>query len=485
MVIMLRSLGYSFVGLFGICLFTSCVKDPITGKQTFVLIEESEEIAMGRKVATDVDKSMGLYVDRDLTDYVEQLGGNLANSSERPHLPWQFRIIDSPVANAFALPGGYIYLTRGILGYITSEAALVGILGHEVGHVTARHHVEALSKQQLARFGIGVGGIFSSRINSFANAFNSGLGLLFLKFGRDAERESDRLAVQYLLSNGYDPKEIISVLHRLQKISGTTEGVPSWLSTHPTSSGRIDAILEQLRNMAVVQTGLSVKREAYLKHIDGLVFGENPREGFMRGSRFYHPNLQFQIDYPQGWAVRNTPEIVYVVEPDGGGIIQLTHSIASSDVTPLIHGQRFFRKNDMEYGTGEQLQEGPFPIYRAPFRKSTRTQVFYGQGGFILDGVNAYEIIGLTRDPLDSRYRSLFNAVIESFDRLRNQSDLSIQPLFIRIVEIEESLTLEQVFRQKGIEPDLFNDAAMLNNLSLSDLVSPGDLVKILTRGLT
>ena len=145
---------------------------------------------------------MGLYQDAELSAYVEELGQSMAQASERPHLPWQFRVVDSPVVNAFALPGGYVYLTRGILAYMNSEAAMAGVLGHEIGHVTARHHVEQMSKQQLAGLGLNMGTVFFPEVRPFGNILGSGVGLLFLKFGRDAERESDRLGVRYSLGQG-------------------------------------------------------------------------------------------------------------------------------------------------------------------------------------------------------------------------------------------------------------------------------------------
>ncbi len=461
----------------------ACVKDPVTGKRQLVLIGESEEIAMGQQGSADVEASMGLYQDPELSAFVEELGQSMAQASERPHLPWQFRVVDSDVVNAFALPGGYVYLTRGILAYMNSEAALAGVLGHEIGHVTARHHVEQMSKQQLAGLGLNVGTVFFPEARPFGDILGGGVGLLFLKFGRDAERESDRLGVRYSLGQSYDPTEMAHFFAVLARLAGPERQVPSWASTHPDPQDRESTILALVSEQGAGRADLRTGAERYRRLTEDLVFGDNPREGFMRGSRFLHPDLEFQLEYPEGWKVQNTQTVVYAAAPDGGASMQLTVSLVPPGTAPEMHARDFFRQNKLEYSTGERLRVGPFSAYRAPFRALTRTGELYGEAGFVADGDHIYEILGLTRRNAIRRYAPVFQDVIESFDRLRDRSALEIQPWRIHWVQASGNVTLREALLEAGADSDRIDDLAVLNNLGLDAGLTEGQWIKVLERG--
>ncbi|MGH9461889.1 MAG: M48 family metalloprotease, partial [Vicinamibacteria bacterium] len=260
----------------------SCATNPVTGQKELVLVSEAQEIQMGTAADGQVAESMGYYSDLELRSYVSEIGLRMAKASERPNLPWKIEVVDSPVVNAFAIPGGYAYLTRGILAYMNSEAAMVGILGHEIGHVTARHSVQQISRAQLAGIGLGVGAVFVPEVRPFGDLLQTGVGLMFLKFGRDDERQSDSLGVRYSLAAGYDPREMASffpVLDRIGERSG--DELPGWLSTHPNPEDRERQILEMVEVAAPANRELRVGEEDFKHQIEGLVFGENPREGFM------------------------------------------------------------------------------------------------------------------------------------------------------------------------------------------------------------
>jgi len=197
-----------------------------------VLISESQELQIGLKESKRVNTQLGVYPDDDLNAYLEELGLQIAHDSERPQIPWHFRVVESPAVNAFALPGGYIYFTRGILAHMNSEAALVGVLGHEIGHVTARHSVQQISREQLAGLGLGIGTLLVPEVQPFGDVLGGGLGLLFLKFGRDAERQSDELGVRYALAQGYDPNEMANFFAVLGRLGNRLDSyVPNWVST--------------------------------------------------------------------------------------------------------------------------------------------------------------------------------------------------------------------------------------------------------------
>ena len=197
----------------------ACARNPVTGKNELALVSESQEIAMGQEYAQQIVKSMGVYQDQKVQDYVSNLGKTLAAKSERPNLPWAFYVMDDPTVNAFALPGGSIFVTRGILTHMNNEAELVGVLGHEIGHVTARHSVQQMSRQQLAQIGLGVGSILSSTVAQYAGLASQGLGVLFLKYGRDAESQSDQLGFKYMVHEGYDPSAMATMFQTLERVS--------------------------------------------------------------------------------------------------------------------------------------------------------------------------------------------------------------------------------------------------------------------------
>src|SRR5712691_5138809 len=175
-----------------------CAVNPATGSRQLMLISESQEIAMGREYDQEVAASIGLYPDSALQRWIQQFGARLAATSERPNLPWTFHVVDDPVVNAFALPGGYIYVTHGILAHLNSEAELAGVVGHEIGHVTARHSVSQMSKQQLAQLGLVLGTVIEPKLQRYAGAASQSLGLLFLKFSRDNESQADQLGFRYM-----------------------------------------------------------------------------------------------------------------------------------------------------------------------------------------------------------------------------------------------------------------------------------------------
>jgi predicted Zn-dependent protease len=461
-------------------LAAACATNPVTGKKELVLVSEAQEIQIGQAEAQRVNQEMGLYDDPELEAYVSEIGMRLAKSSERPDIPWRFHILDSPVVNAFALPGGPVYLTRGILAHMNSEAAMAGILGHEIGHITARHIVQQISRAQLANIGMGVGMIFVPEVRPYGDLIQTGLGVLFLKFSRDDERESDTLGVRYSLSAGYDAAEMASffdVLRRLGEKSG--QAIPSWMSTHPDPQDRQARILQQVQTSG--PTGeLALKQEDFLRRIEGMVFGENPRQGFMDGSRFKHPDLRFQLDFPQGWKVQNLPSTVMVAEPEGRAAIQLTATRVQEGTRPDAYGESFFRQHGLEYRTGERIRVSNFQAYRAPFRARISAGYVLGEAGFIRDGELMYEILAYTMQSSFDQYRRTFQRVIGSYDRLRDRDALNIQPQRIKLFRVPETMTLRQALARADVDEDLMLELALVNNAELDDSVEAGTLLKAL-----
>ena len=298
---------------------TACATNPVTGKREISLMSEAQEIGLGQQYDAEVRREMGVYDDPKLQQYVEAIGMQLARASERPNLPWHFTIVDVPAVNAFALPGGYVYLARGILPYLDDEAELAGVLGHEIGHVTARHAAQQYTQATSAGIGLTIASIFFPAVRPFGQVAETGLALLFLKHGREDELQADQLGARYATTGGWDPSGVPDLLNTLSRIQEATDrkGVPNWLSTHPNPEDRVvrvEATVQQLETGAGRE--LKVDRDGYLSRIEGLIYGDNPEEGIVRANAFLHPSLRFALEFPRAWEIVNSKTQVVAKQPD-------------------------------------------------------------------------------------------------------------------------------------------------------------------------
>src|SRR5919106_349414 len=299
-----------------LCLsLAGCATNPVSGKREISLMSEAEEIAYGRQADAEIRREMGVYNDPELQRYVADIGDRLARLSHRPNLPWAFTVVDHQAINAFALPGGYIYITRGILPYLDDEAELAGVLGHEIAHVTARHAAQQYTRATGGQVGLIALGIFVPAARPFGDIASTALSVAFLKYGRDDERESDRVGMEYAAQGGWDPSGVPRFLGTLARVGELSErGVPNFLSTHPEPAARVIETEPLAAKLAASGSG-EHNRDRYLEHIDGIVVGDNPKDGVVRGNAFLHPVLRFALEFPDGWEVMNTPSQVAAREP--------------------------------------------------------------------------------------------------------------------------------------------------------------------------
>jgi predicted Zn-dependent protease len=311
-----------------------CAVNPATGRNNFVMMSEQQELALGQRYSQEILKQYPRYADEKLQAYVQQVGERVARYSHRSQLNYQFTVVDSPDINAFALPGGYIYIHRGLLAYLNSEAELAAVLGHEVGHVTARHGVQQQSQSsawgilgQAVAIGTGVGAA-ADLTNVLGSAFVRG-------YGRDMELEADGLGAQYLARSGYDPQAMIEVVNVLKgqedfardqaakrgqaQAAGGYHGV---FDTHPDNDRRLQQVLGPARALATGQQ--EVNRDAFLKHLNGLPFGDSAASGVRRGQHFYHAELDFTLAFPQGWSMINRPDVLIGQSADQQAFIAMT-----------------------------------------------------------------------------------------------------------------------------------------------------------------
>lgn len=338
-------------------LLSACatVTNPVTGEAERTVMDESREIAEGQKAHQQVMAQYPPYPNDAVQRYVNELGQRLAAQSHRSELDWHFTVVDSPEVNAFALPGGYIYVTRGLMAYMDSEADLAGVIGHEIGHVTARHSAQRATRQQTAGLGVMAASLLGVLLDSrmpgagrLAGELSQGVAAGYIaRYSREQELQADQLGAEYLARNHYDPNHMVDVIQVLKSqeryaaAAAQAEGrAPApqnnWLSSHPSNDQRL-AEIKQIAAQYTDEYGED-RRARYLKTIDGMAFGERSEQGLTRGQNFYHTELGIALTAPQGWKIANSADAVMLVNPsaDAALVMTLAPSSAGTDHDQII-----------------------------------------------------------------------------------------------------------------------------------------------------
>jgi predicted Zn-dependent protease len=420
-----------------------CAVNPATGERQLALISETQEIALGEQTAEQVRQTMALVEDPELQAYVERLGQELAAASERAELPWSFAVVDDPTPNAFALPGGPVFVTRGLLVLMDSEAELVSVLGHEIGHITARHSVAQISRAQLAQLGLGLGAIFVPEIRPFGDVAGLGLNLLMLKYGRDAERQADELGFRYARSQGYDVSEMADVFAALQR-AGELAGqsaIPNWMATHPAPEERIEAVQRRLRNMPAKPLESTVGRAEFLGVIEGLAYGENPRNGFFRDDVYYHPDLRFRFAVPGEWQRQNLARAVVGISPAQNAAFQFSLAPAET-AAEAMHAFAAQQGLDMGGTTSDRING--LPAVSAAFRAQAQEGVVAGYITFYEHDEGVYQLVTYSTAEVFEDYRGSFEAMIQSFAPVSDPAVLNVQPARVEIARLPRAMSLAE-----------------------------------------
>lgn len=460
-----------------------CAVNPATGRSNFVMMSEQQELDLGRRYNQQILKQNPRYADEKLQAYVQQVGERVAKNSHRNQLAYQFSVVDSPDINAFALPGGYIYIHRGLLAYLNSEAELAAVLGHEVGHVTARHSVQQQSQStawgllgQAVAIGTGVGA---------AADVTSVLGSAFVRgYGRDMELEADGLGAQYLARSGYDPQAMIEVVRVLKnqedfardQAAARGEAQPAGgyhgvFDTHPDNDRRLQQVLGPAR--ALVTGQQEVNREAFLKRLEGLPFGDSAETGVRRGQRFYHAGLNFTLAFPQGWSLLNRPDALIGHSADQQAFIAMTLEDNPQKLTPAellrqrVGGQRLV--------AGVELQQAGLKGYSAVIPGNAAKRV-----AVIQHDARAYLFVAAVRwrVSLESQDEQ-FLSVIKSFRPMTVAEKQEAQPLRLYRVKVKPGQTMAALARGSKLPGDALATLRLLNNLYPDGEPRPGDWLKV------
>lgn len=344
--------------LAGLVACGSMVVNPVTGETERSVMTEEDEVAEGQKAHLQVLQEYGLYDNPAVQRYVNALGQKLAAQSHRSHLTWHFTVLDSPEINAFALPGGYVYVTRGIMAYMDSEADLAGVIGHEIGHVSARHGAQRATSQQNAGLGVFAAQILGAVLEGqgvvgagqLAGQVSQTVAAGYIaSYGREQELQADGLGAEYLARNHYNPHHMVDVITVLKNQElfaadlAKTQGRAApkqgdWLASHPSNDQRlanIQALATQYRSQgAYADEG----RERYLQVVQGMAFGDSPSQGLVRGQNFYHSALGIALTAPSGWRLQNTTEQLAIVSPqaDAALVMRLVPAQAGKNHADIL-----------------------------------------------------------------------------------------------------------------------------------------------------
>lgn len=471
-----------------LCLICSwlagCAVNPATGRTDFVMMSERQELDLGARYNQEILKQYPRYEDAKLQAYIQRVGERVARSSHRNQLNYVFTLVDSPDVNAFALPGGYIYIHRGLLAYLNSEAELAAVLGHEVGHVTARHSVRQQSQStawgllgQAAAIGTGVGAV-GDLTSAMGNAFVRG-------YGRDMELEADGLGAQYLARGGYDPQAMIEVVKVLKGQEDfaraqaakrgeapTAGGYHGLFDTHPDNDRRLQEVIGPAS--ALVGGNQEVGRDNFLQMLDGLVFGDSAASGIRRGRNFYHGELDFALTYPQGWQLVNRPDVLIGHTADEQAFIAMTLEAADKRLSPA----EFLRKRagSQRLVAGEELHVGALQGYTAVLQGQSARRV-----AVIYRGDNAYLFVAAVkgRASLEAEDQHFLD-VIRSYRPLKAAERKLAEPVRLHLVRAKAGQSLSALAKDSPLPADGEAQLRLLNGLYPSGEPRPGEWLKTL-----
>ena len=461
-------------------LLGSCARNPVTGEHDITFVSEKGEIEEGRRAHEQVIRIYGVYEDQALQEYVNGIGQRLAKLSHRPELEFHFTVIDSDEINAFAIPGGYVYITRGIMAYLNSEAELAGVIGHEIGHVTARHSVKQQSQSAITNV-LGIGAAIFTGSGAVADLANIGGEALLRGYGREMELQADGLGAEYIARAGYNPQAMIWVVGTLKnqetfereraKAEGREPNIYHGVfATHPDNDTRLQqAIVAAGKAGSKLTDGSVVNREQYLKHIDGLPFGSSRQQGMVRDNRFYHADLGITMAFPKGWRVQNEREQLLAVSRAKDAVIRMSTDQLKDKETPQDYVRRAVKGSGSSVDHGEilTLANGLEGYTAVVARANTPFGSAPMRIGAIAMGKSVYVFLAASRSneaglPASDR---VFVSVMETFRKMRSVEFPLAEPYRIKIQKADENTRIGEIAKNVPLNEYPTQALRLINDL--------------------
>lgn len=487
---------YIYLLIAAVVFNSACVSlqvSPVSGNKRVYGYSWEKELQIGQEADGEIIAQYGLYDDPELAEYVDQLGQELLEVShfnredtpeEYQDTEFTFRVLNSPVVNAFALPGGYVYVTRGLLGHLENEAQLMVVLGHEIGHVAARHASQRAAEQQFGQLAIIGGAVLGQSLGldggNILQLSSQTAQLLFLSYSRDDERESDQLGVEYSAMEAYEAAEGGAFFTSLKRISEKAgHSIPSHLSSHPDPGEREDNIprlAAEWEEKGYSQT--VVNKEQFMSMIDGMMYGDNPREGYEENGVFYHPELAFEFPVPEGFVLINQPSAVILVNEAQDAIVQF--SISSDSESPEDAVQAFLNQEGITIIDEEATNVNGYTGYTAKATTQTEdgTSLTIDLSAVEYNG-NVYQFLSYTTASQFEDYRNRFESVFNGFQEVSDPDVLNVEPVRLDLVRAERTATFSELLPSilpMNIEP---LDVAIINQVQLDETIQRGTVLKI------
>lgn len=472
-------------------LISGCAVNPVSGKQDLVLLSESDEIALGRKTNQEVLQQYTVYDNVALQKYVQDVGTKVAQNSHRNNLIYRFTVLDSKEVNAFALPGGYIYITRGLMAYLKSEAELAAVLGHEIGHVTARHSVQQYSANQLTNFGIALGSIFIPGMNQATSQLAQMFGTALLRgYGREHELEADSLGAEYLARTGYNPQAMLDVIKVLknqevfEKELAQSEGREPRIyhgvfSTHPDSDTRLQEVIGTAQTLSdATKSANYIGHEEYMAFMDKLIYGDSPHEGILRGQQFFHEELGFSMTFPKKWNVANLPDRILLTAAGGAAIIQISAEDINKKLTPRNFMIQRLGLNNLDHEAslninGLDAHTGISVISSKQGSRTTRfTVIYFGKSAYIIAGA------GKTTNDM-AKHDQIFLNTAKSFHALTEEERPLAKPLRLKVVHADNNTRFSTLAKQSSLDSHAESQLRLLNATYPTGEPQKGELLKV------
>lgn len=437
----------SFARVLLACLVLACA--PLTTER---------EVALGRGAAQQVEREMGLVRDPELVAYVRALGARLAALSPRKDLAYDFNVVDMPEANAFALPGGHIYVSRGLLAISNSEDELANVIGHEIGHVAARHHAQQQARQQQVGVLSALGTLAAAAIGGAEAAEGVGqlsqiAGAGFLAaYSRDQERQADEIGQALAANGGWNPSgmaEFLTTLEREVTLEVESKRQPSFLDTHPATPERVESAWSRARTLARAPSRpLARDRAAFLAKLDGLVVDEDPADGLFEDAIFRQPELNFRVNFPSGWRTSNSPNAVAAAAADQSALIQLVLAANGSD--PRAAAQKDLAKQDVPVVNHGPVSIGALRAYQVRLSQLSDQGKIGGLFTWIAHDGRIYRLECIAAEARFARFTPLCERTTRSFQPLDEADRRKIRAHVLRIETARPGESLARLGERTG-----------------------------------
>lgn len=452
----------------------ACSRNPATGRLQFGLPTDDEEIGLGREADAEVAIAMPTYAEVPAaTKLVTDVGAKIAAKSERPELPWKFTLVDDPAVNAFALPGGFVYVTRGLLVHLGSEDELAAVLAHEAGHVTARHGVVQLRKQNTARRSVGLFRVIDPNLQHVGGLAARTAGLALLRYSREDEHEADDLAARYVKSGGWDTAALVRVFAVLASLPTTGEKTPPWLSTHP------DPALRRTRtasSLGIAEAQSPAAEPEYLAAIEGMAYGDDPRDGYLLGSTFVHPRRGFMIALPAKWKILHDRDQVLALSEDEQAVFIAIPTKYEGRKAAL---DDFFSGGSMTAGAAYDGKVDGYDVASRAFAMADENGAkTMGLVAFIDYEGTVMAMVALGPEASWVARADTIAQTFGSFSRIADARLRSVEPPRIHTIVLDEPTTIEALQTRKGVVVDA-PTLAILNGVTTTASLPAGWSVKL------